>query len=266
MTVSELARLRAPGFLTRGLDSLEDRYGDTLARILDQPSFGPVAGTVSVILLLLLGWIAGRSAFQDVGPAGKPIRIEIKGPDAATLAGVTRRVADEVREVRGAVDVTSQRAGDHRTRIEAGVYARGPREALKEIESVLADLPLPPGYELETSRSGAGRVTALAGLAGILLAILIGAIQAAAMVRIDNRRRVRGDTARVAAAVAAQRRFSPNVMTIGILLVLAGFVSLAGNAVTTAFSTGAAASLTVVLLGLLYVMPALQSLRPAAAR
>ena len=249
MTVSHLARGRAPGFLIRAVDALEDRYEDSLARVLDRPAFGLAGGLLSLLLLPVLVWTAGTSIPVEV-PVAKPIRIEVTGPDATTLAGVTRRVADEVREVRGTVEVTSTPTGDHRAQIEAGVYARGRREVLTEVESVLADLPLPPGYAVETSRGSRARLTSFASLAGIILAIVLGAIQAAAMIRIDTRRRTRGDSPRVAAAVAARRRFASNVMSTGIPAGLAILLAMLSGARFISFAVISVASLSVVLLAL----------------
>ncbi len=265
MTVSQLARGRAPGFLVRALDALEDRYEDSLARVLDRPALGLGGGVLALLLLLVLIWSAGRSLPVE-GPVARPIRIEVRGPDATTLAGVTRRVADEVREVRGTVEVTSTPKGDHRTQIEAGVYARGTREVLTEVESVLADLPLPPGYAVKTSRGSATRLTSLANLAGIFLAIVLGALEAAAMIRIDTRRRSRGDSPRVAAAVAARRRFASNVMSTGIPAGLALLLAIFSGARFISFAVVSVATLSVVLLALLYVTPVVRSLLPVAAR
>jgi len=119
---------------------------------------------------------------------------------------------------------------------------------------------------VETSRGSAARLTSLATLGGIILAIVLGAIQAAAMIRIDIRRRNRGDSPRVAAAVAARRRFSTNVMSTGIPACLAILLALSSRAPALSFAAVSVASLSVVLLALLYVTPAVRSLLPVAAR
>jgi hypothetical protein len=86
--------------------------------------------------------------------------------------------------------------------------------------------------------------------------VIVGSLQALAMVRVARRRRGRGDTPRVAAMVAARRRFAPNLIAAGLLMV----------AMTLALGLAGAAGAIMVELGILLGLPVAQSIRTGVAR
>jgi multidrug efflux pump subunit AcrB len=120
--------------------------------------------------------------------AGQSIRLDIRGPDARTLAGVAQRVADEVRLVPGAVDVAVSTGGatiahldgDRVMSVRADVEGRPVRAVLEQIDQRLAAAPPPPEYRISHEEGAIALATAslrflaALGIGVLMMTIVLG--------------------------------------------------------------------------------------------
>ena len=170
-----------PGAIERWSDRLTDYYHDALASVLDHRK---TALAVNLGLLVLSAAVPG--AIARIGPAAeggrKAVQVELHGPDRQTLRGVALRVAEQVREVPGLVDLDITPAGstkhdvggDHAILVEAGIAGRPAAEVAGEVLARIDTIPLPPGHQVALGGSAVdyvealGRFPAAIGLAAVL--------------------------------------------------------------------------------------------------
>jgi multidrug efflux pump subunit AcrB len=157
------------------LDRITDRYHDALAWGLDHRG---LVGTLVLATLLVPGLLAGGRSRETGERAG--VVLAIQGPDATTLRGVTRRVADQLRLLPGAAGMVlitrsgtaGPPAGDPVVTIQLRFAGRAPQPA--ELRASLDSVPLPPGYRiLRSGISATGPGLWLAVGAAVLVLYLV---------------------------------------------------------------------------------------------
>lgn len=165
-------KVRGWGRWAGWFDRITDRYHDALAWVLDHRG---MMGSLVLGGMLMTGVLAAGSREQG---AGGRIRIEVQGPDATTLRGVTRRVADQLRQLPGAaglVLMTRRDSGDPSVAIQLQFAGRVAQRA--QLSASLDSVPLPPGYRIlwpgtESSALRPGILLAL-GAAGLVLYLVL---------------------------------------------------------------------------------------------
>jgi multidrug efflux pump subunit AcrB len=139
-------------------EALADRYHELLASSLDHRR------SISTIALAVAAGLVVSMASGPIADADPPIvDLELRGADAHTLVGVARRVADEIRDVRGvsALVLSTTTGGDGEdlaridhidggrvVRLQATVDGRPVSEVVTDIRAKLSSVPFPPGYDV----------------------------------------------------------------------------------------------------------------------
>jgi len=140
------------------LERAADRHHDLLAWSIGHRRAVAVAALGAACLVG-----SGLASVVRTDSTSRTIELEVRGPDAHTLSGVARRLADEVRRVDGVtapiVSTTVDGDGEALARIDhvdgqrvalvrAAVERRPASEVVQDIDAKVAAIPFPPGYDV----------------------------------------------------------------------------------------------------------------------
>jgi multidrug efflux pump subunit AcrB len=182
---STIARAAWSRRLALWFEALADRHHELLAWSLNHRR------AIAAIMVAVAAGLVPAMATGTIADADPPtIELELRGPDAHTLFGVARRVADEMREIDGvSAPVLSTAAGadgeslariDHMNgrrvvRLWTTVHRRALSDVVTEMDAALSSIPFPPGYDVRYGGQIADRAYTIRRVSwafGIALALL----------------------------------------------------------------------------------------------